>query len=293
MSEYVIHKIVVHSTVHNSKNIVCNWENSNNLSTKTVDRLCITMENRHSINDFTNLEQNMDKFPHNEELGDISFIIGNISQFKASYQAAILKEVSFMKSWIVEFLSSYEYVGLFILTMLEPLMPIISIEEMIHMTQHPMFQMTLHPVIILLVIVTGSVIGALLLYSLGLLIGIRNMEVFFETYAKGLPFTYEQYEHFLQGFEKHSPWLLFFSRFIPIVRGVVCIPAGMVQMHIGKFIGVTTLGSFLWSSALLAQAGLFEWRPSIILLGEQILVGGVLLLSIVIVWSIIKRRRST
>lgn len=200
-----------------------------------------------------------------------------------------------MKSWIVEFLSAYEYVGLFILTMLEPLLPIISIEEMIQMTQHPMFQMTLHPVIILFVIVTGSVIGALLLYSVGLLIGIRNLEGIFETYGKRLPFTYEQYERFTHRFEKHSAWLLFFSRFIPIIRGVVCIPTGMVQMRVGKFIGITAFGSLLWSSALLAKAGLFEWKPSVVWFGERILMYGFILLIasmlVGILWLVIKKRR--
>ena len=177
-----------------------------------------------------------------------------------------------MKSWIVEFLSMYEYIGLFILTMFEPLMPIISIEEMIEMSQHPMFQFTMHPIFILLVIVIGSVIGALMLYSVGLLIGIRNVEAIFKKYEKRIPFTYETYTLFLQRFERHSTWLLFFSRFIPIVRGIVCIPLGMVQMRLGTFISIAAFGSFLWTSALLFQMGLFQWHLPHIVISDQVLI---------------------
>lgn len=181
-----------------------------------------------------------------------------------------------MKSWIVEFLSMYEYIGLFILMMFEPIMPIVSMEEMLEMSQYLMFQFTLHPTFIIVVVIMGAVIGALMLYSLGLLMSIRNIEGLFQKYEKWIPFTYQQYESFLKRFEQHRTGIVFCSRFIPFARGLICILSGMVQMRLGRFIGIVALGSLLWSSTLLYTIGLFQFEALWRFLHEYLLTNGLL-----------------
>ena len=43
---------------------------------------------------------------------------------------------------------------------------------------------------------------------------------------------------------------VFFCRFIPIVRSLISIPAGMSEMPMGKFLVYTTFGSLIWNTVL-------------------------------------------
>src|SRR5699024_8960558 len=51
-------------------------------------------------------------------------------------------------------------------------------------------------------------------------------------------------------FAKYGAWTVFFCRFIPLIRSLISIPAGMAQMHFGLFLALTTLGTFIWNVVL-------------------------------------------
>ena len=44
---------------------------------------------------------------------------------------------------------------------------------------------------------------------------------------------------------------VFFCRFIPVVRSLISIPAGMSEMAMTKFLLYTTVGSAIWNTVLL------------------------------------------
>lgn len=45
---------------------------------------------------------------------------------------------------------------------------------------------------------------------------------------------------------------MFFGRFIPIVRSLVSIPAGMAKMSMVPFLTLTTIGSLIWNTVLIS-----------------------------------------
>ena len=51
-------------------------------------------------------------------------------------------------------------------------------------------------------------------------------------------------------FDTKGEKCVFFCRFIPIVRSLISIPAGMSEMNIPKFLIYTTIGSLIWNSVL-------------------------------------------
>ena len=78
--------------------------------------------------------------------------------------------------------------------------------------------------------------------------------------------------------------LLFVSRFIPVVRHLVSIPAGIGKMRLLPFVLATVMGSTLWNSFLLV-CGMFlrdHWRVVMTYSHEvDIVVGAVLLAGLI------------
>ncbi len=51
-------------------------------------------------------------------------------------------------------------------------------------------------------------------------------------------------------FLKNSNSATFFGRLIPVIRQLISIPAGFSRMPLGRFVFLTSLGSFIWVSVL-------------------------------------------
>jgi membrane protein DedA with SNARE-associated domain len=78
----------------------------------------------------------------------------------------------------------------------------------------------------------------------------------------GRPLCYKYGKYFLisrddidtadRFFQRYGTWAIFFGRMVPLVRSLVSVPAGIVEMPIGQFTLYTFLGSFVWAVALAA-----------------------------------------
>jgi len=51
-------------------------------------------------------------------------------------------------------------------------------------------------------------------------------------------------------FERHGGKTIFISRFIPVVRHLISIPAGLARMSLGPFLLYTFVGATLWNGFL-------------------------------------------
>ena len=51
--------------------------------------------------------------------------------------------------------------------------------------------------------------------------------------------------------DSKGAWSVFIARFIPGVRSVISIPAGVLKMELRPFVILTTVGSLVWSAALI------------------------------------------
>lgn len=103
----------------------------------------------------------------------------------------------------------------------------------------------------------GSIVGAVVLYWLGVLIGRDRMYWVWER----LPLTKRSdLERTEAWFAKHGRKTVFFGRMIPIFRSLISIPAGVERMPFGVFLGLTALGSAIWNTTFVLSG---------YLLGEQ------------------------
>ncbi|MDR3639992.1 MAG: DedA family protein [Humidesulfovibrio sp.] len=91
-------------------------------------------------------------------------------------------------------------------------------------------------------------------------------------------------------------WTLFFCRFIPVVRHLVSIPAGIGKMRFWSFTLATVLGATLWNSFLLACGFKLREHWEIVQIYRHHFDGLIVgMLAVTIVWYVwykLKRRRA-
>lgn len=103
----------------------------------------------------------------------------------------------------------------------------------------------------------GSVVGALVLYTLGRRLGRDRMRQM----AGRVPLVeVDDVDRTERWFDRHGTKAVFFGRMVPLFRSLISIPAGTQQMPYGWFVILTAAGSLVWNSVLIL-AGYF--------LGEQ------------------------
>jgi membrane protein DedA with SNARE-associated domain len=100
----------------------------------------------------------------------------------------------------------------------------------------------------LLITTTGSLVGASLLYAAGYFLSADRLENLIARYGKFLGLTVGDLRKTLSWFERYGSPLVLFGRLVPIVRSLVSIPAGLVQMNVAKFLVLTALGSGIWNT---------------------------------------------
>jgi membrane protein DedA with SNARE-associated domain len=92
----------------------------------------------------------------------------------------------------------------------------------------------------------GNLVGSLIAYFVGLMGG----RPLLEKYGKYLLITQSKLELADKWFYKYGGEAVLISRFLPIIRTFISLPAGIARMDLKKFILYTFIGSLPWSFAL-------------------------------------------
>lgn len=149
--------------------------------------------------------------------------------------------------YVTAFISSVGYLGLFLLMMLES-------------TVFPLPSELVMPFAGFLVAVNSFTFwSALLVSTLGCWVG--SMISYVVGYYGRYPFIRRFGKYFLldenhldvaeKWFKKKGPAAVFIGRFVPGVRHVIAIPAGVAKMDLMSFSLATIIGSAMWNAFLL------------------------------------------
>ena len=95
---------------------------------------------------------------------------------------------------------------------------------------------------------TGTIIGSLVGYYMGKWGGYPVVEHF----GKYLLLDKEHLEYTHRWFEKRGELTVLITRFVPVVRHLISIPAGVAEMDLARFCAFTLLGGTVWNTILLA-----------------------------------------
>lgn len=157
-----------------------------------------------------------------------------------------------MNEIIVNLLNEYGYLGVCLLIFVENIFPPIPSEVVLafggFMTTHTQMNVWLVAIYSTL----GSYLGACVLYGIGRFLNKdRLINIVSGKVGKHLHIKPEHIEKADSWFENHGYPTVFFCRFIPIVRSLISIPAGMTKMPFYLFSILTLFGSAIWNIVLI------------------------------------------
>lgn len=153
---------------------------------------------------------------------------------------------------MTEMMSDFGYYGVLLLIMIENIFPPIPSEVILTFGGFMATYSTITRPGVIIAATIGSVIGAMVLYSVGLMIDVRRLEQFIDRWGHLLRLTRQDIYRADAWFDKYGPWTVLFCRLIPLVRSLISLPAGMSNMNFPLFLLLTTIGSLIWNSILVS-----------------------------------------
>lgn len=189
---------------------------------------------------------------------------------------------------ITGLISSYGYVGIFIIVFLEsgiffalPGDSLLFTAGMVA-SAHVLSIYKLIPLIFI-----STFTGALVGYEIGLrLEALQKYRLWRKLFKK------EHLEKTKKFFDKYGRFTILISRFVPIVRTFVPIVAGLIEMNYKKFLKYTLISSILWSTTV-TLVGYFVGRiiPEAKDYLSLLIIIVVVLSLLPIVWKLIKKEK--
>ena len=153
--------------------------------------------------------------------------------------------------WIITLMDQFGYFGIALLIAVENIFPPIPSEVILTFGGFMTTYTSMNVWGVVLAATIGSVIGAVVLYLIGRILNAERLERLLSGKAgRILRLKPDEVEKAQGWFEKRGGKAVFFCRFIPILRSLISIPAGMTGMNPGKFAAFTTAGTFLWNLVL-------------------------------------------
>lgn len=158
-----------------------------------------------------------------------------------------------MNTFIINIMNKYGYIGILFLITVENIFPPIPSEVILtlggFMTSQESVTMSLFGVIMASTI--GSILGAIILYYVGYILNKdRLIKLCDSKVGKILCLKKENIEKSTNNFEKNGNLTVLYCRFIPILRSLISVPAGMNKMKFSLFMIYTTIGSLIWNTVL-------------------------------------------
>lgn len=181
--------------------------------------------------------------------------------------------------------------GVGLLILLENLIPPIPSEVVLPLAGFRASTGALNVVAVWVWSTVGSVVGALILYGLGAWLGYDRLH----RLAGHRWFVISSQKDLERGqdfFERHGSKVVLLARFVPFLRSVVSIPAGVVGMPVVKFLTLTAIGSGLWNAVFVALGWLLgeKWDSVQGWLGpvSYVVLG---LLAVGLIWLVVRKLR--
>ena len=162
------------------------------------------------------------------------------------------KRRSLMQEFIISLMGQFGYFGVFFLIALENVFPPIPSEVILLFGGFMTTYTSLNIALMVVAATLGSLLGAIVLYYIGKILNKERLKkIVSGKVGKVLRLKEKDIDMADHWFDTKGNKTVFFCRFIPIVRSLISIPAGMSEMPMAKFLLYTTVGSAIWNTVLI------------------------------------------
>ncbi len=203
-----------------------------------------------------------------------------------------------MEQIIINVMEQVGYLGVFLLIAIENIFPPIPSEVILVFGGFMTTYTTLNIPIMILAATLGSLVGAIVLYYIGKIFNKERLKrIIGGKIGKVLRLKASDIEKADKWFDTKGNKTVFFCRFIPIVRSLISIPAGMSEMPMQRFLIYTILGSLIWNTVLIVVGSIVgdKWET---IVGYLDNFSNVILIILVIIfvvamyyWFVIRKKK--
>jgi membrane protein DedA with SNARE-associated domain len=137
------------------------------------------------------------------------------------------------------------YIGIFVLMSLESMIAPVPSELVMPFAGFLIFTGHFDPAMVIVASSLGSICGSLISYGMGVM-----GEPVVLRYGRYLLLNPHHLEWTNNIFARHGGKTIFICRFIPVVRHLISIPAGLARMSITPFLIYTFVGATMWNGFL-------------------------------------------
>ena len=157
-----------------------------------------------------------------------------------------------MQEFILSVMDQFGYLGVFLMIAIENIFPPIPSEVILLFGGFMTTYTKLNILGMVLAATLGSLVGAIALYYIGKIFNKdRLKKIISGKIGKILRLKSSDIDKADHWFDTKGNKTVFFCRFIPLVRSLISIPAGMSNMPMAKFLIYTIIGSLIWNLVLI------------------------------------------
>ena len=145
----------------------------------------------------------------------------------------------------------------------------------------------------------GAIIGAIINYLLALWLGRPIIYAFADSRVGHLLLlSSDKIRKAEEYFNEHGNVSTLVGRFIPGIRQLISIPAGLAKMNFISFIGFTALGAMLWNTVLALLGYIAQGQSDLINrysheLSVALIAVTIVVIAILVVRHLVKKRTTT
>lgn len=172
-----------------------------------------------------------------------------------------------MEQLITDFISKWGYAAIFILILLENVLPVVPSEIILTFAGLMSVKSGLSIPVLFLISTIASFIGLLILYYICRLIKEESIYRFVDKHGKWFKLKGKDVKRANDWFKRYGPWAVLLCRFIPVLRVLITIPAGINKMNVITFTVLSLLGTTIWNFVLILLGRLLSDSFDVLMAG--------------------------
>jgi membrane protein DedA with SNARE-associated domain len=155
-----------------------------------------------------------------------------------------------MYDWVIGLIDQGGYGGVFALMLLETLFPPIPSEVILPLAGMRAGQGALTLPGVIGAATAGAMVGNVFWYWVARQVSHDRLRRFIDRHGRWLTLDRHDLEAAQDLFRRRASWIVCVGRFLPNLRTIISVPAGLARMPVLPFLLWSTLGTAIWSAGL-------------------------------------------